>query len=417
MAPAATALFFAPQALATDTSGNIYVADTNNHTIRKLTPAGVSTTIAGVAGHAGYSDGASLSQFHSPGGIAVDGGGNIYVADTINSVIRFITVEHQRRSAPCPARPAPTAPPMEPADPAWCASSIFVRNRFGKFHGHHRFTWPTRAITPSANSLPAGPSATLAGIAGTASSLVNGARYRNLWRLPPPLPRSTPLPASRSTTVGNLYVARTLRETMRHPLPRRFIPTSGVTAVIGTPAGTTKWCMPPPERQHRRFQRFRRRQSSPHLPLRAVRRAQRQSLTTNLAPTPAPPAGVVRNRRRHVGATAISVTTGLVSSVRMRPRHLPASERHPLPGRDQCRRPDLDELRPSRSTTMTPAPRPVSPPPPVTSIPPPGRQNSARSRAFPKIPRLTSMSRIPATTSSARWRRAGPRPPTRASTP
>ena len=87
------ALFRGPQGLAIDGGGNLYVADTNNHTIRKVVPStGVVTTIAGLAGISGSADGlGSGALFNFPSGIAVDGAGNLYVADTDNHTIRAVS--------------------------------------------------------------------------------------------------------------------------------------------------------------------------------------------------------------------------------------------------------------------------------------------------------------------------------------
>ena len=86
------ARFRAPYGVAVGTNGMVYVADTYNHTIRKITPAGVVTTLAGLAGAAGSTDGTgSAAQFRNPQGVAVDSAGNVYVADTQNHTIRKIT--------------------------------------------------------------------------------------------------------------------------------------------------------------------------------------------------------------------------------------------------------------------------------------------------------------------------------------
>jgi mucin-19 len=86
------ALFFTPGAVAMDKNGNLYVADTDNHTVRKITLGGVVTTLAGAAGCPGKADGTgAAARFSYPAGLAVDGVGNVYVADTSNDAIRKIT--------------------------------------------------------------------------------------------------------------------------------------------------------------------------------------------------------------------------------------------------------------------------------------------------------------------------------------
>ncbi len=85
------AQFTQPRSVAVDGSGNVYVCDYNNNDIRKITPAGVVTTVAG-NGYAGYVDGTGTqAQFDAPTAIAVDGSGNLYVADLSNERIRKIT--------------------------------------------------------------------------------------------------------------------------------------------------------------------------------------------------------------------------------------------------------------------------------------------------------------------------------------
>ena len=86
------ARFYYPSGVAVDGARNVYVADQNNHTIRKITPSGVVSTLAGLAGTWGSADGyGSSAQFYYPFGVAVDRAGNVYVADTSNSTIRRIT--------------------------------------------------------------------------------------------------------------------------------------------------------------------------------------------------------------------------------------------------------------------------------------------------------------------------------------
>ena len=65
------------------------MADGNSHTIRKIAPGGIVTTLAGSAGSSGSTDGTgSAARFNRPQGVAVDSAGNVYVADTSNATIR-----------------------------------------------------------------------------------------------------------------------------------------------------------------------------------------------------------------------------------------------------------------------------------------------------------------------------------------
>ncbi|HTA26239.1 MAG TPA: hypothetical protein VK809_00505, partial [Bacteroidia bacterium] len=94
------ALFNGPTGIAVDTIGNVYVADTYNNVIRKISASGTVTTIAGdtadikkgLDSNLGYIDGSAFNaKFSNPLGICVDKVGNVYVADTYNNVIRKIS--------------------------------------------------------------------------------------------------------------------------------------------------------------------------------------------------------------------------------------------------------------------------------------------------------------------------------------
>jgi len=88
------ALFNSPRGLVDDGAGNVYVADTNNHTIRKIVAStGVVTTVAGKAGVTGSDDLTGLSAtFKSPTNVTFDGQGNLYVSDTGNHTVRQIVL-------------------------------------------------------------------------------------------------------------------------------------------------------------------------------------------------------------------------------------------------------------------------------------------------------------------------------------
>ena len=83
--------FKKPYGITCDPYGNLYIADTENHCIRKITSDGTVTTIAGNGGTSGFADGVGTSaQFSNPSGITCDSFGNLYIADTENNRIRKI---------------------------------------------------------------------------------------------------------------------------------------------------------------------------------------------------------------------------------------------------------------------------------------------------------------------------------------
>ena len=87
----AAASFAYPAGVAVDAAGTVYVADQSNSTIRKITAAGVVTSLAGTAPSTGSADGTgATARFNNPGGVAVDAAGAVYVADYNNNTIRVI---------------------------------------------------------------------------------------------------------------------------------------------------------------------------------------------------------------------------------------------------------------------------------------------------------------------------------------
>ena len=92
--PLGASRFAFPTGIAVDSTGNVYVADSNNATIRKISTGNVTSTYAGTAGSFGSANGAALTvaRFNQPNGVAVDSTGVVYVADTFSHTIRRITV-------------------------------------------------------------------------------------------------------------------------------------------------------------------------------------------------------------------------------------------------------------------------------------------------------------------------------------
>src|SRR5665213_1308555 len=210
------ARFFNPKGVVSDTTGNIYVADSTRDFIRKVSPAGVVTTFAGAAAIQGAADGpAASAQFNQPGGVAIDTAGNIFVADTGNDTIRKITVAGQVSTiAGTPGTPGAT-------------------NGTG---GAALFNEPEGITTDSAGNVyvadtgnstirkitPAGVVSTVAGtpgVQGAQDGIGSAAQFNS--------PESLTVDAT-----GNLYVADTFNNTIR-----RITPTGTVTTFAGT-AGT-----------------------------------------------------------------------------------------------------------------------------------------------------------------------------------
>ena len=105
--PATRARLNEPWGLAVDRSGNLYIADSLNHQIRKVGTNGLIATIAGTSSSGFSGDGgpATSARLHEPSGLAVDGSGNIYIADRSNRRIRKLTPPPSPTTTPPPSRP------------------------------------------------------------------------------------------------------------------------------------------------------------------------------------------------------------------------------------------------------------------------------------------------------------------------
>jgi len=209
------AQFSGPQAAATDSSGNMYIADTANNTIRKITPTGVVTTLAGTAGGTGSNDGTGgAAQFNSPQGLIADASANIYVADTGNNTIRKIT----------PAGAVTTI--AGTAGVTGSANGTGSAAQFNKPEGIVIDTSGNLYVADTGNDIirmitPGGVVTTLAGSAGVVGAVdATGAAAE--FDAPQGLAMSS---------AGNIYVADTGNYTIR------MLTTAGVVTTIAGGAG------------------------------------------------------------------------------------------------------------------------------------------------------------------------------------
>jgi sugar lactone lactonase YvrE len=215
------ATFGYPAATTVNVSGNVYVVDAIGCTIRKITPAGVVTTLAGQAGLCGYADGTgTAAQFQHPTGITVDTAGNLYVADSDNNAIRKIT----------PAGVVTTLAGLSSgsADGTGTAAGFYfpvgiVLDAFGNLYVADTDNCTIRKITP------AGVVTTLAGkagVAGSADGTGTAARFS--------FPFGITIDKS-----GNLYVADNGNATIRKITPFGVVTTlAGQAGVPGSADGT-----------------------------------------------------------------------------------------------------------------------------------------------------------------------------------
>src|SRR5947207_3018188 len=216
------AQFWQPWGIAVDSAGIVYVADQANSTIRKITPAGVVTTIAGAAGMFGSADGSgSAARFNAPDGIAVDSSGNLYVADTLNSTIRKIT------STGVVTTLAGTPGGIGSADGTGSAARFNYPDALtvadSTLYAADTYNTTIRKVTS------AGVVTTFAGTAGVAGSIDGSG---NAAQLDHPF-------GVAADKAGNVYVADTLNSTIRKITSAGVVTTlAGTPGVIGSADGS-----------------------------------------------------------------------------------------------------------------------------------------------------------------------------------
>ncbi|HXA48543.1 MAG TPA: NHL repeat-containing protein, partial [Burkholderiaceae bacterium] len=215
--------FNAPDGIGTDSQGNIYVADIVNSTIRKITPAGVVSTFAGKAGVRGSADGTgSAASFNNPTGVATDVSGNVYVADATNSTVRKITpagvVTTLAGTAGVPGIADGTGPAAQ-----FGSLSGVVTDAAGNVFVADQQT--IRKITPG------GVVTTLAGqqtpgISGSADGVGAAARFGGITGIA-------------TDAAGNIYVTDTQNHTIRKVTQAGVVTTlAGTAGAYGTADGT-----------------------------------------------------------------------------------------------------------------------------------------------------------------------------------
>jgi len=216
------ARFYLPRGAATDAAGNAYVADTVNHTIRRISPSGVVTTYAGAPGQPGSADGVGPSaRFNRPWAVAADAAGTLYVADSGNSTIRRIATGAQVVTL------AGSAGQVGSVDGA--ASAARFDTPWGIAVDASGNVYVSDAIGTVRKIVPGGAVVTLAGAAGQTGA-VDGAGPAARFHQPQGLA---------TDAAGNVYVADTINATIRRITPTGLVSTfAGAAGSAGAVDGT-----------------------------------------------------------------------------------------------------------------------------------------------------------------------------------
>jgi hypothetical protein len=226
-ATGSSAQFYQPQGVAVDGGGNVYVGDTGNHTIRKVTPGGVVTTLAGLAGNYGSTDGTGTNaRFYQPAGVAVDGAGNVYVADYFNSAIRKITPAGAVSTLAGLAGNYGSADGTNTSARFWGPQGVTVKGTNNvTVYVADTGNGTIRSITPVGSNWTV---STLAGSASDGSADATGGNARFYW------------PGGVGCdTGGNLYVADSENSTIRQITPAGVVSTlAGSAGASGSADGT-----------------------------------------------------------------------------------------------------------------------------------------------------------------------------------
>lgn len=216
-----SARFDSPAQVAVDASGFLYVADTRNHTIRRIQPAtGVVTTVAGLAGSSGSADGTgSAARFSTPYGIAADDAGSLYVADLGNHTIRRIAIGTGEVTTLAGRAGNPGSADGTGSAARFHVPSGLVADGAGSLYVADTYNHVIRAIRTATAEVT-----TLAGLAGSEGSsdgTLAEARFRN--------PRGVAADAS-----GDVYVA----DTDNHLIRKIALASGEVTTLAGQSLGS-----------------------------------------------------------------------------------------------------------------------------------------------------------------------------------